>query len=306
MKKAFEITVLGTSSATPTKYRHPSAHYVRLEGSYLLLDCGEGAQRQLSRYGLRTQRISHVFITHLHGDHYFGLPGLITSMALFGRTEPLVVIGPPALERIIKVLITETDTTLPYSLEFVKTQFDTIETVAIGDNFEVISIPLKHRVPCTGFLVKEKGPERRLNVDACLKHQIPMEIYESLKWGDDYTSTLGKVIPNHQLTIEGHRNRTYAYITDTIFDPDYLVPIVQGADLLYHEATFLHNRAARAQETHHSTSLQAAEIAKAAQVKQLLIGHFSARYNDAELLLTEARTLFDDVVLAVEGNIISL
>ena len=306
MKKAFEVTVLGTSSATPTKYRHPSAHYVRLEGSYLLLDCGEGAQRQLSRYGLRTQRISHVFITQLHGDHYFGLPGLITSMALFGRTELLVVVGPPALESIIKVLITESDSTLPYELQFVKTQFDAIETVAIGDNFVVMSVPLKHRVPCTGFLVKEKGPERRLDVDACVKHHIPMEFYESLKWGEDYISSGGKVIPNNQLTTEGHSNRTYAYITDTIFDPDYVVPIVQGADLLYHEATFLHDRAARAQETHHSTSLQAAEIAKAAQVKQLLIGHFSARYNDAEPLLAEARTIFPDTFEAVEGQTFSV
>ena len=193
-----------------------------------------------------------MFITHLHGDHYFGLPGLITSMALFGRTEPLIVVGPPALESIIKVLITESDSTLPYELQFVKTQFDTLQTVAIGDNFEVISVPLKHRVPCNGFLVKEKGPERRLDVDACVKHQIPMEFYESLKWGEDYMSSAGKVIPNNQLTTEGHKNRTYAYITDTIFDPNYVVPIVQGADLLYHEATFLHDRAARAQETHHS------------------------------------------------------
>jgi ribonuclease Z len=300
--KIFEITILGNSSSTPTKYRHPSAQYLRLNGSYILLDCGEGVQRQLSRYGLRLLKISHVCITHLHGDHYFGLPGLITSMALFGRTEPLVVVGPPALESIIKVLITESDSKLSYELRFVKTQLDTLETVAIGDNFEVISVPLKHRVPCTGFLVKEKGPERRLDVDACVKHQIPMEFYESLKWGEDYTSSAGKVIPNNQLTTEGKRNRTYAYITDTIFDPDYVVPIVQGADLLYHEATFLHDRAVRAQETYHSTSLQAAEIAKAAQVKQLLIGHFSARYNDAGPLLAEARTVFADTFEAVEGS----
>ena len=150
--------------------------------------------------------------------------------------------------------------------------------------------------------MKEKGPERRLDVDACVKLQIPMEFYESLKWGEDYTSSSGKVIPNNQLTTEGHRNRSYAYMTDTIFDPEYIVPIVQGADLLYHEATFLHDRASRAQETHHSTSRQAAEIAKAAQVKQLLIGHFSARYKDAEPLLAEARTIFADTYEAVEGS----
>jgi ribonuclease Z len=230
----------------------------------------------------------------------------MTSMALFGRTEPLVVVGPPALESIINVLLTESDSTLPYDVQFVKTQFESIETVAVGDNFEVTSVPLKHRVPCTGFLVKEKGPERRLDVDACVKYKVPMEFYESLKWGEDYITSDGKVISNPQLTVDGHRNRTYAYITDTIFDPDYIVPIVKGADLLYHEATFLHDRAARAEETHHSTSLQAAEIAKSAKVQQLLIGHFSARYNDAEPLLIEARDIFPNTFEAVEGQTFSV
>jgi len=306
MNKAFEITVLGTSSATPTKYRHPSAQYVRLEGNYFLLDCGEGAQRQLSRYGLRTQRISHVFITHLHGDHYFGLPGLITSMALFGRIDPLTIVGPPALKSIIEVLLTESDSVLPYPLHFVPTQTSHIETVAETDQFAVVSVPLKHRVPCTGFLIHEKGPERKLNVDACVQHQVPMEFYESIKMGADYHSTSGKIIPNATLSTAGYKNRTYAYITDTIFDPDYLVPLLQEVDLLYHEATFLHDRVDRAAETHHSTALQAAQIASAARAKQLLIGHFSARYNEAEPLLDEAQSVFKNTLEAVEGQTYSL
>jgi ribonuclease Z len=306
MRKAFEITVLGTSSATPTKYRHPSAQYVRLEGNYLLLDCGEGAQRQLSRYGLRTLKISHVFITHLHGDHYFGLPGLITSMALFGRTEPLVIVGPPALESIIQVLLTESDSVLPYPIEYVKTQNETIETVVETDQFAVVSVPLKHRVPCTGFLIHEKGPERRLDVDACVRYQVPMSHYESIKMGADYDSSTHGVIENSLLSTPGYKNRTYAYITDTIFDPEYIVPLVEGADLLYHEATFLHEREARAAETHHSTALQAAQIAKMASVSQLMIGHFSARYNDAEPLLLEARSVFENTIEAVEGQLISV
>ena len=194
MRKAFEITVLGTSSATPTKYRHPSAQYVRLEGSYLLLDCGEGAQRQLSRYGLRVLKISHVFITHLHGDHYFGLPGLITSMALYGRTEPLVIVGPPALESIMQVLITESDSVLPYELHYIQTQTESIETVIETEQFKVISVPLKHRVPCTGFLVQEKGPELKLNVDACVKYKVPVEQYDAIKLGADYHSQSQGVI----------------------------------------------------------------------------------------------------------------
>ena len=306
MRKAFEVTVLGTSSATPTKYRHPSSHLVRLEGSYLLLDCGEGAQRQLARYGLRTQRISHVFITHLHGDHYFGLPGLITSMALFGRTEPLVIVGPSALESIIQVLLQESDSILPYPLKFVSTQINHIETIADGDNFEVISVPLKHRVPCTGFIIKEKGPELRLNVDACVKYKIPVEQYDAIKWGADYISSDRAQIKNELLTTDGYKNRSYAYITDTIYDPDYLTPILQQVDLLYHEATFLTDRLSRAIETYHSTAFQAAQIAKMANVGQLLIGHFSARYNDAQPLLLEARAEFESTYEAVEGQTFSV
>ena len=299
--RKFEVSILGTSSATPTKFRHPSAQYVRLEGSYLLLDCGEGAQRQLSRYGLRVLKISHVFITHLHGDHYFGLPGLITSMALYGRTEPLVIVGPPTLENIIHVLITESDSVLPYELHYIQTHTEFIETVVETEQFRVVSVPLKHRVPCTGFLVQEKGPELKLNVDACVKYKVPVEQYNAIKMGADYHSQSHVVIANCLLTSPGYNNRTYAYITDTIYDPEYLVPILKDADLLYHEATFLHERANRAAETFHSTALQAAQIAHAANVKRLMIGHFSARYVEVQPLLEEAKQVFIDTICAEEG-----
>lgn len=279
---------------------------MRLEGSYLLVDCGEGAQRQLSRYGLRVLKISHVFITHLHGDHYFGLPGLITSMALYGRTETLVIVGPPALESIMQVLITESDSALPYELQYIRTQTESIETVVETEQFKVVSVPLKHRVPCTGFLIKEKGPELKLNVDACVKYKVPVDEYEAIKLGADFHSLSQGLISNDLLTTPGYKNRTYAYITDTIYDPEYLVPILGNVDLLYHEATFLQERADRAAETFHSTALQAAQIAKAAKVKQLMIGHFSARYNDASPLLEEAKTVFPVTVEAIEGQTISV
>jgi ribonuclease Z len=243
-----------------------------------------------------------VFITHLHGDHYFGLPGLITSMALFGRTEPLIIVGPSALESIIQVLLLESDSILPYPLKFVSTQINHIETIAEGDNFEVISVPLKHRVPCTGFIIKEKGPERRLNVDACVKYKVPIQQYDAIKWGADYISSDRVQIKNELLTTDGFKNRSYAYITDTIYDPEYLTPILQQVDLLYHEATFLTDRLSRAIETYHSTAFQAAQIAKIANVGQLLIGHFSARYNDAQPLLLEARAEFESTYEAVEGQ----
>lgn len=279
---------------------------MRLEGSYLLLDCGEGAQRQLSRYGLRVLKISHVFITHLHGDHYFGLPGLITSMALYGRTELLVIVGPPALESIMQVLITEGDSVLPYELQYIQTQTESIETVFETEQFKVVSVPLKHRVPCTGFLVQEKGPELKLNVDACVKYKVPVEQYDAIKLGADYHSQYQGVIANSLLTSPGYKNRTYAYITDTIYDPEYLVPILKGVDLLYHEATFLEERADRAAETFHSTALQAAKIAQAANVKRLMIGHFSARYNDAQPLLEEAQSVLLNTVEAIEGECYSV
>ena len=301
MRKPFEVTVLGTSSATPTKYRHPSSQFLRLEGSYLLLDCGEGTQRQLSRYGLKMQRISYVFITHLHGDHYFGLPGLITSMALFGRVEPLYIVGPPKLEGIIRLLLVDSDAHLPFDLIFIETQTDRIETVVETDTFQVQSVPLQHRIPCTGFLVREVGPQRKLNLDACFRHSVPVERYDDIKWGSDFVSTTGDVISNDTLTVPGYKNRVYAYITDTIYD-ESLVPILKDVDRLYHEATFAHDRLSRAQETYHSTALQAAEIAKQAGAKQLLLGHFSARYQDATLLIEEARMVFPFAEEAVEGE----
>ncbi len=271
-------------------------------GNYFLLDCGEGAQRQLSRYGLRVLMISHVFITHLHGDHYFGLPGLITSMALYGRKEPLVIVGPPSLERVMQVLISESDSVLPYELKYVQTQTESMETVVETEQFKVVSVPLKHRVPCTGFLVQEKGPELKLNVDACVKYKVPVEQYDAIKLGANYHSQSHDVILNSVLTSPGCKNRTYAYITDTIYDPEYLVPILKDVDLLYHEATFLHERADRAADTYHSTALQAAQIAHSANVKRLIIGHFSARYNDAQPLLDEAHSVFINTVEAIEGG----
>ena len=227
-------------------------------------------------------------------------------MALFGRTEPLVIVGPSALESIIQVLLRESDSILPYPLKFVSTQINHVEKIAEGDNFVVISVPLKHRVPCTGFIIKEKGPERRLNVDVCVKYKVPIEQYDAIKWGADYISSDRAQIKNELLTTDGFKNRSYAYITDTIYDPEYLTPILQQVDLLYHEATFLTDRLSRAIETYHSTARQAAQIAKIANVGQLLIGHFSARYNDAKPLLLEARAEFESTHEAIEGQTFSV
>jgi ribonuclease Z len=306
LSKVFQVTVLGAAGAAPTKYRHPSSHFIRIDGTYLLLDCGEGTQRQLSVFGLRAHNISYIFITHLHGDHYFGLPGLISSFALVGRTKPLFIIGPADLENIVHLFLAENVSVLPYELKFIRTQTDRIDTVVSTEQFEVVSVPLKHRVPCTGFIVKELGPQLILDIDTCVKYKVPFEFYESIKFGSDYRSNSEGIISNHVLTKLGNTNRSYAYITDTIYDPDNLIQILKNVNLLYHEATFLDELSYRATETFHTTALQAAQIAKAAKVKKLMIGHFSSRYNNVDRLISEARTIFLNTIEAVEGVTIDI
>lgn len=305
MHTAFEVTVLGTSSASPTKYRHPSAQFVRLEGDYFLLDCGEGTQLLLVQQNLRMHRIRYVFITHLHGDHYFGLPGLITSMALFGRKEPLTVFGPDGLENIINTILKAGNSHLPFEIEFVHTNPNHSAIILQNHYWQVESVPLKHRIPCTGFIIREIGPELRLNAEACKINGVPVTEFEKIKSGADYRKPDGILIPNHVLTTPGTPNRSYAYISDTIYDEN-VASYVSGADLLYHESTFLHEMKDRAAETFHTTALQAGMIAKSASVKKLILGHFSARYTDTQPLLDEAKTIFANTEIAEEGTTYSI
>jgi ribonuclease Z len=272
-----------------------------MEGEYILLDCGEGTQLQLVRLGLRMHRIRHILITHMHGDHFFGLPGLITSMGLFGRTEKLTIAGPYNLEYVLRTILASGDTKLPFELEFIICREDAPEVIISNAWFEVQSVPLKHRIPCTGYILREKGPELKLNIKVCEALGIPVSAYESIKTGVDYTTTEGAVIPNSELTFPGKKNRSYAYISDTIYD-EKVAGYVKGVDLLYHESTFLHELEERARETHHSTALQAGHIARMAGVGKLLIGHFSARYHETDALLDETRTVFLKAEIAMEGE----
>ena len=300
MHRCFEVTVLGTSSASPTKTRFPSSQLVRLEGDYFLIDCGEGTQHQLVRLGLRMQRIRYILITHLHGDHFYGLPGLISSMSLFGRTEKLTIVGPSALKNLLDTIISTTESRVTFEIEYIHTNPIKSETVLANRKWSLSTVPLKHRIPCTGFILREQGPELRLNASACEELGVPVEWYEPLKWGDDWTREDGTVISNSVLTLPGNPNRSYAYISDTIYDEN-IVPHIQGCNLLYHEATFLHNLIERATETHHTTSKQAGQIAAKARVGKLMIGHFSSRYHQTDELLSEAKAEFDDCMLAEEG-----
>jgi len=305
MQKPFELTILGTSSATPTRHRFPSSQYLRMDGEYFLIDCGEGTQMRLVQYNLRMQKIKTILISHLHGDHFFGLPGLLTSMSLFGRTEPLTLVGPAPLDSLLQHTLEASDSRLTFPLNFVATQDKEPATVLEGEGFRVTSFPLSHRIACTGFLFEEIGPELRLNVDACHSLQVPVEAYAAVKMGEDYTRLDGTLIPNAALTLPGNKNRRYAYVSDTAQLPE-LAKFLHGVDLMYHEATFMHDRLERAIQTYHTTSIQAGEMAKWAEVKRLLLGHFSARYTDLQPLLEEARSQFPDAELAVEGMEVQL
>lgn len=300
MQKPFEITVLGTSSATPTKDRNPSAQYVRLDKHVFLFDCGEGTQNQLLRNQLKLQKIRFVLISHMHGDHYFGLPGLITSMSLFNRTEPLTLVGPAAVWDFLQLIIENGGGELSYPILFIPTDASISQVVVDEVDFTIQTVPLKHRIPCTGFVLREKGPIRKINVNACIENGVPISFYETLKTGSDYETPSGRCIENEALTFAVPSLRTFAYISDTIYDPS-IVPYIQGATLLYHESTFLHERLARAQETFHTTAKQAGMIAQAAEVGQLMLGHYSARYDDLEPLLGEAKEHHEATILGQEG-----
>lgn len=296
-----ELYILGSSSATPTRERHPSAQLLKLESEKILIDCGEGTQSQLLRYGLRHTGIDIICISHLHGDHYFGLIGLISSMSLMGRQQALTIIGPPGLREIIEMQIKFGGMSLKFELIFHPTNFEGKELVIKTQLFEISSFPLKHRIHCTGFLFTENKKEKHLNMGAITANNVPVEAYKSIKAGNDYTNLEGELIINSTLTFEPKPPKSYAYCSDTIYDPT-ITEYFKDVNLLYHEATYMSNLEDRAKLYFHSTSEQAAQIAKQSNAGQLLIGHFSSRYDHLKPLLDEARTVFPNTLLALEGE----
>jgi ribonuclease Z len=297
----FEVTILGSSSATPIFNRNPTAQALNINERLYLIDCGEGTQQQMLRFDVKASRIDHIFISHLHGDHYLGLIGLLSSLHLNGRTKPLHLFCPQPLKEIIEVQFRYSETVIQYPIQYTFT--DPHKPAILVDNQDVTieSIPLNHRMACTGFLFKEKKRLRKLIKEKIEPLNIPIEFYSRLKKGEDYTAPNGKIYKNDELSIDSARPRTYAYCSDTIYSESYFQQI-NGADLLYHEATFLNNMLDRAQETYHTTALQAGEVALKANVSKLLIGHFSARYKTLNELLDETRSVFPETELAVEGK----
>ncbi|MDB5010295.1 MAG: ribonuclease [Mucilaginibacter sp.] len=297
----FEVTILGSSSATPIYNRNPTSQALNINDRWYLIDCGEGTQQQMLRFDIKASRFDHIFISHLHGDHYLGLVGLLSSMHLNGRNKVLKIYCPEHLKEIIDLQLKYSETTLQYPIEYKFT--NAVKAEVIVDNEDVIieTIPLDHRIACTGFLFRQKKRLRKLIKEKLEEIGIPIEYYTSIKKGKDYTAPDGKVYNNSLLTIDSDQPKTYSYCSDTLYNEMYFDQI-SNTTLLYHEATFLHNMLDRAKETHHTTALQAAEIAVKTNSQKLLIGHFSARYKKLDELLEEAQSVFPETELAIEGK----
>ena len=293
------LTILGNNSALPAFGRFPTAQVLQNQDNSFLIDCGEGTQMQLSKYKIKRSKITHIFISHLHGDHYFGLVGLLTSMSLLNRTQELHVFGPAPLEAIIKMQLDAGEVNLSYQLFF--HALTTSGMIANTNKMEVSCFPVNHRIACWGFLFKEKKNPRTVVPENARNFEIPASFYEQLQKGADYVNKKGTIIPNDAVTIANTAAKSYAYCADTIFD-EGLAEVVRGVDLLYHETTYLKDQENKAKERFHSTSVQAATLASLANVKQLIIGHFSSKYENIEPFLTEAKTVFERTALAIDGS----
>ena len=294
------ITILGNNSALPAYGRHPTAQAVEVNGEIILIDCGESTQVQMQKYGIKWRRLNHILISHLHGDHYFGLPGLLNSMSLQGRTQPLHLYAPAPLQPILDMIMQVADSELAYPLHYHQLpEGDAI----LEDNpaFNITCFPVVHRIACHGFVITQKSNGRKLLLDKCIEYSIPQTFYSQLKQGQNYTSADGTIIANNLVTLDGPPAKRYAYCADTLYSETYL-PYITGVDMLYHEATYLHENADKAILRFHSTTVQAAEMAKLANVGQLLIGHFSSRYKELDAFEAEAGAIFPGVHVTVEGT----
>ena len=301
----FKVHILGCGSALPTTRHFATSQVVNLRDKLFMIDCGEGAQMQLRKSRLKFSRLNHIFISHLHGDHCFGLMGLISTFGLLGRTAELHIHSPKGLEELLTPMLNFFCHTLAYKVIF--HEFDTRQTSVVYEDrsMTVTTIPLQHRIPCCGFLFAEKARPNHIIRDMVDFYKVPVYELNRIKNGSDYVTPEGEVIANTRLTRPSDPPRKYAYCSDTIFRPE-IVEQLSGVDLLFHEATFAESELARAKETYHTTAAQAARIALEAGVRQLVIGHFSARYEDESILLKEASAVFPNTILAKENLCISL
>lgn len=301
----FELHILGCGSALPTTRHFPTSQIVNVRDKLFMIDCGEGAQLQFRKSHLKFSRLNHIVISHLHGDHCFGLLGLISTLNLLGRTAELHIHSPKGLETLLTPMLDFFNRQMTYKVLF--HEFDTKEPMQIYEDrsLTVTTIPLRHRMPCCGFLFAEKRRPNHIIREMVDFYQVPVYELNRIKNGADYVTPEGKTVSNNLLTRPSAPSRSYAYCSDTIYLPS-IVEQIKGVDLLFHEATFANEDAPRAKETFHTTAAQAAEIARKAEVKKLLIGHFSARYEDENILLQEASAIFPDTQLAKETLCVSV
>jgi ribonuclease Z len=297
----FEVTILGSNSAIPAHGRNQTSQLVSVGNSFLLIDCGEGTQIQLRKFKLKFGRIDFILISHLHGDHFYGLMGLISSFHLVKRERLLTIFGPSGLDEIITTQLKYTNTKLSFPLRFVPTQAEGKNLILEEPMFRVFTFPLQHRIPCTGFLIEEKPGLRNMVKEKLVKTKMPVEAIVSLREGKDVVDPDGKVLYSvEEYTYPPKQSKKYGYCSDTVFDPT-LVNFINGVDLLYHEATFGDDETERAGTTFHSTSRQAGIIAMKANVGKLLLGHYSSRYKDLTPILDQAKEVFENTYLSEEG-----
>jgi ribonuclease Z len=299
---SLRLTILGCHSATPRSDSHTSSQFLEINNNCFLIDCGEGTQAQLRRYKIKFSRIEHIFISHLHGDHFYGLIGLISTFSLLNRKTELHVYGPKGIKEIILLQLKLSKSWVEYPLYFHELSAEGSELIFENQKVEVHTIPLSHRIYTNGFLFKEKSLYRKLNMLAVSKYpEIKICDYQNLKNGRDFKINDNQIIANAELTLDPPQILQYAYCSDTMYD-EKIIPYVKDIDLLYHESTFLEDRKDMAEKTKHATALQAATIAKKANVKQLILGHYSSRYKNLDLFLEEAKEVFERVELSEAGK----
>lgn len=298
---AFELTILGSSSALPTSERYPTAQVLNASGRFFLIDCGEGTQIQIRRQKIAFGKIRHIFISHLHGDHYYGLIGLISTFNLLGIKNDLHIYSPSQLKEILQPQLNLLKAGLQFNIIFHPLNFKKPELIFEDKVIEVISFPLKHSINCCGFLFREKTKERNIKKEYIQEFNIPIAQIRAIKQGADFETENGKIIPNEQLTTPPPPPVSYAFCSDTAFHPP-VVETIKEVSTLYHEATFTEEMKEWAVKTYHSTALDAAKIAKMANAGKLIIGHFSSRYKTTEQFLKEAQSEFKNTETAVDGK----
>ncbi len=303
---SLKLTILGCHSATPRVNAHPTSQFLEIKNHNFLIDCGEGTQVQLRKYGIKFSKIKHIFISHLHGDHINGLIGLVSTFRLLNRESELHIYAPKGLKEIITLQLKLSNSWTHYPLLFHELTSEKSELIFEDDKIEVFTIPLDHRIYTNGFLFKEKIGERKLNMNAIFNYnEIEICDYQNLKIGRDFTLKNGIILKNETLTLDPQKPKSYAFCSDTSFLPK-IVPLIKNVSCLYHESTFLKDREELATKTKHSTAEQAATIAKLANVKQLIIGHYSGRYKNIEVFKTEAQEIFENTLLAEVGEIFEI